>query len=774
MCHPVRMLLMLFMLSLLIVMAGIARADARFTINEIRVQGNTRIQLDTILDYLPVHLGQQLSQEQFAEVIRALYQTGFFTDVALQRDGDTLVVSVHERPTINSIDFTGNRVINKDKVNEVLKEVGLVRGNTFDQAVLERVEKSLRSVYIEQGRYNAMINAAIKPLPRNRVDLKITIFEGDKVKIREIDVLGNHAFTRRALVKKMDLTTPRPWSFLTDSDKYSKDKFSQDMEKVTDFYKNKGYLRAQIAAGQALLSPDRAWAHLVLKVKEGKVYRLRGYRFVGELLTTKEQLAPFVALSSGSVYSEAAVDDATRQLTSYYTDKGYAFATIQVVPDIDDEKQQVFLNYYIEPGKLVMVRRIDFSGNVKTSQEVLRREMRQFEGGLYNQSSIDESLRRLRNLGYLEDVNVELRPVAGSDDQVDLAISVKEKSAAQAAVTAGYGTGGILFGASLSHENFLGTGKAVGVNFDRDSYRQIYKFNYVNPYYTDNGVSRGVEFYSSKTTPGRLNIAHYTYDSLGGSINYRIPLSNFSGVSAGVGLENVELRLGDKPSTELTTFTRDYGTSFDHALLNVGWDYSNYDKKPFATRGIGHEATLSVSAPVNEKPLNYYKADYSLHWYQPLNKQLTLFLGGSAGYGRGYGEKGDSLPLLQNYYAGGIGYGAGTVNGYNINALGPKDSNGFPIGGDTLLTGTVHVIFPNPISEDMRTSLFIDGGNVFDARSHRSYEQIKLSNLRYASGLSIEWRLAMLGMLQLTFAKPLNAKPGDETRFFQFSFGTGF
>ena len=457
--HPNRMLSKLLVVSILIFIHVTTWAAPGFVINEIRVQGNQRVQMETVLDYLPIHLGQRLTQAQMNEVISAVYQSGFFSDVALQREGDTLIVKVKERPTVNSISFSGNHVIKKDKIDEVLKDVGLVRGNTFDEAVLGRVEKSLRGVYIEQGRYNSSIQTTVTPLSRNRVSIVVHINEGEKVRVREIRIVGNHAFSQKQLIKQFDLTTPKLWSFLTDGDKYSKEKFEHDLMALRKFYRAHGYLQAKVVSDQVVLTPDKAWAYLIIRVNEGEVYHFKGYRFLGQLAAAAPELHKLVPIEKGNTYSGDVVSEASKQLTTYYGDKGYAFADIQVVPNVDEKNKQIFINFYIEPGKHIYVRHINFSGNIKTSDEVLRREMRQLEGALYNQAQVDESLRRLRNLGYLPMVNMSVRPVANAEDQIDLVVTVKEKSAAQAMVSAGFVVGGgLIYGLSLSHQNFLGDG----------------------------------------------------------------------------------------------------------------------------------------------------------------------------------------------------------------------------------------------------------------------------------------------------------------------------
>jgi len=759
-----------------------ALAQTAFVVKNIQVDGLQGVSRATVLSYLPVKIGQTLQPSDTPKIISALYATGFFSDVSLSQSGNTLVVHVSELPVISNIKVNGNSAITTDEINKVFKELGLVRGQVLDPSVLSEVIKSLRSAYDLQGHYNAIVTTDVVSTSHHRVNITINISEGRVALVENIHIIGNKDFSESALIDALTLTTWKWDSILTHHNHYSRDAFNQSIQDLSNFYLDRGYIRFKVDSANAVLSHDRKSVDLVIHETEGKQYKLSGIGFSGTLILPEQkyrQLPAVQDLEIGAIVSREKIIAASKAITYALGDEGYALAKVTAVPAVNDQTQKVALTFNIAPGRKVYVRQIHFTGNTASSDTVLRQSMRQTEGGLSSAKNIDESTRQLNLLGYFQNVQERLLPVPGTTNQVDLDYSVSEQPSAQATMGAGYGTDGVVLSAGVNENNFLGTGRQVGVNFTRNIYQQSYSLSYNNPYYTPTGVQRGFNLYNTKTTPGNLNLTQYEFNSYGGNMMYSIPFSEKDSYQIGLGLQRTVLQQGNAPSAQVQSFVQNEGTTFNQFILSGGWTRNGLNRAFFPTQGTYQNIGVQVSTPLSGKPLDYYKVTYLVHNYEPIAKNWTSFLAATAGYGGAYGTT-KGLPFFTNYYAGGL-VGSGEVRGYQTNTLGPKDSTGLPIGGNVLLAGTAELFLPNPLSgKTFRSGVFVDAGNVYTTwNAYNTYPNstvgVKLGDLRYSTGVDIQWKLPVLNaILEVALSKALNPKPGDLTEPFSFNIGGNF
>lgn len=781
--HNLKKILIVPILAISLVASAFA-AD-NFVVSAIKIQGLQRIKQSTVLNYVPITTGKTLTADKTGQIIKNLYKTGFFSDVKLSRAGNTLVINVVERATIGNIKVSGNKDIDKDKLNSVLKDVGLVEGRVFDRSVLEKIKNSLQTEYHNRGRYNARVSTKVTAEERNRVSVAINISEGRVALIKQITIIGNKAFTSKALISELTLQTPGLLTWFTRNDQYSKEKLDKSLEAITGYYMDRGYLKFKVDSAQVSLTPDKKDAYLVIRVTENAQYKIKDFKFAGNLIVTEKQLRDVVTLKAGDLVSRKQIMKSSTAVSRILGNHGYVFANVNAVPDIDEKNKLATLTFYVDPGQRAYVRRIGFIGNVKTSDEVLRRQVVQNEGGLADLSKIKESKRRINMLGYIQDAKLNTLPVSGSNDQIDLQYQVNETPSAEARVGLGYGTDGLVYNLSVNQANFLGNGKSIRVAFDNSPFTRTYSMNYNNPYYTKEGIQRGFSFYSQRFTPGRVNLTSaYTYDTYGGSVNYSIPINaKFDSVQFSFGYQHTNLNLGSNPSVEVTRFLKEKGNnSFNQLLVSTGWSRNSFDRAIFPTRGGMQNISGQLSLPSGGTALKYYKVSYDMRWYHPLSQYFTFTSQAGASYGSGYGSD-KRLPFFQNFYAGGIGT-TGAVRGYASNSLGPSDSQGNPIGGNALLYGNMGVVFPSLISDKVRTTMFVDAGNVYNTRPYSPEPKAPANqhsgSLRYAAGLAVDWQMPMLGILNFSVAKALNPRsaingfPADQTQFFQFTFGTAF
>lgn len=740
----------------------IASAEAEvFTVEKIQVDGLQRISLGTFLNYLPVKEGDRIDSEQTSDIIRALYKTGFFSDVSVARSGSTLLISVVERSVIGEINISGNDKISKKQLLGALKEIGLTEGQILDNSVLSGLEQALVQQYYNLGFYNVQIKTTISKSSQNKVAVNIAINEGVAAKITKISIIGNNDFDEKTLLKKFSLSTPIWWKPWSDSDQYSREKLDADLEKLHSFYLDRGYLRFNIDSTQVSITPDKKHIYIVIHITEGGVYRVSGSSITGNLLGRGDALKRLVIFKPGDIFSRQDIIDTTGLFTRLYGDMGYALPTIKSEPVIDDKNHTVFVKFYVDPGKRVYVRRINFAGNIKTDEYVLRREMRQQEGALYSLSKVNESRRRLANLGYLTQADVKIEPVAGQPDEIDLNYTVKETSSAEAKVQAGYSSNdGFIYGASINEQNFMGTGKNVSAQFDNSDSTQAYSVSYLNPYHTINGVSLKLTASAQVTNASDEDISSYSADVYGGSVVYGIPLSDYSRTNLGYGYELTDLKTDSDSPDEITDFTEKYGKQFNEVKLIMGWLYNKLDRAIFSTQGFAQYLNGEVDLPPTSDDLAFYRITHNTTWYKPLYKDFVLHTRTELGYGSGFGD--GTLPFFKNFFLGGMN----SVRGFDGNSIGPRDSNGDPMGGNVVESGSVGLILPPFFGDSIRTTVFVDTGNVYD-------NQFSLSDFRASTGIEFEWR-SPIGPLAFSFAEPISSHSGDDKRFFDFSVGTSF
>jgi len=753
-----------------------------FVVKNIKIVGLEGVSQGTVLNYLPIKTGQVLKESDTAGIIAALYQTGFFGDVSLSRDNNTLIVHVTERPVIYNVNVTGNSLISTEQINSVLKDVGLVKGQTLDQSILDQVKKSLESAYDSQGHYSAVVSTDVSPLERHRVNVTLHISEGRVALVEQINITGNHDFSEKELQKELTLTTPKWNSFYTHADHYTKEGFHESLETLSDFYFDRGYLHFKIDSANAVLSDDKKTVTLVIHVTEGSQYRFSGYQYSGQLVlpaATYDALPEVKALKQDGYFSRKRVVAATKAIQSALSDRGYALANINVIPVINESNKTVAVNFQIQPGRFYYVRQINFHGDTTTDNRVLRYAMQQSEGELYSSKKQDQSIQQLNMLGYFTGIKQHVSPVENSDNQVDLDYDVTEQPSAAATLSAGYGTDGFIVNAGVNESNFLGTGDQVGVNFSNSVYQRSYSFNFNNPYYTPDGVQRGFSLYNIKTMPDRLDLAAYQFTQYGGNIIYSIPFSLNNSYQAGIGLQRTSLSQSVNPSLQIEQFIRNEGNMFNQTMLTFGWTRNRLNHPQFPDEGTYQNAVAQISAPLSGAQLDYYKLTYKYRGFYPLGYGLVGGLTGNLGYGGAYGST-QGLPFFANYFAGGLAT-EGEVRGYQTGTLGPRDSQNNPIGGNAFISGTAQVILPHPLSGDIfRTSVFVDAGQVYTTwNMYNTYKQsmtgIHLGDLRYSTGLDFQVKLPVFNtILEFDVAKPLRTQVGDETQYFSFNIGTNF
>lgn len=757
-------LFQVFLLSALTV--NVAKASS-FVVEDIQVKGLQRISAGTVYNYLPVAVGETFSEEKQGKAIRALFNTGFFKDITLERDGGTLIVRVIERPSVAKIVIEGNKDIKKEDLTEALKKVGLTEGKVYNKQILDKVEQELRRQYFSHGKYGLKIKTEVTELTRNRVGIHIEITEGKVAKIKQINIVGSRAFSNDDLKKDFELSTTNFLSFYSKDDQYSKQKLSADLEKLRSYYLDRGYINFSIESTQVDITADKKEIYITINVKEGDVYTLEKVKLSGELVVDPEELVKLVRVGPGEIFSRKNATETSKAISERLGDEGYTFANVNMVPEINEETKTVVMTFFVDPGKRVYVRRINFKGNTKTRDEVIRREMRQMESSWAASSKIERSKIRLDRLGYFEEVGVETPPVVGTADQIDVNYSIKERASGNLQAGIGYSQlQGIIFNANISQDNIFGTGKRVNFAFNNSNILTRYNFGYRDPYFTLDGVSLGYDLGYTKRNAYQANISRYNTNVANAGFNFGIPLNEFDSLGFDVDLKNTEISDTDYSPQEVVDFINDNGDTFLTLSGAVGWTHDTLNRKIFATDG--GQQRFSALATVPGSDLEYYKVGYKQQHYFPLSSDFTFRLLGEIAYGNGYGNT-DGLPFFENYFSG----GPGSVRGFRQNTLGPKDtprngSTARPFGGSTKVLGSVELFFPVPFLSDMksiRIGTFVDAGSVSDG--------FNFDYMRYSAGLSGEW-LSPFGAIAVSVAQPFNASSTDNVQNFQFTFGSGF
>lgn len=752
-------------LVLALSVAPFGHAQDTFVIEDIRLEGLQRISPGTVFNYLPLQIGDEMDSARSAEAIRALFQTGFFEDVRLEREGSTLLVSLVERPSIASVDFEGNRTIKTEVLSAQLSQVDFEVGRVFNRSVFDRVEQELRRAYFANGRYGVRIKSTVTPLERNRVAVHFDIAEGRVAKIKRINVVGNHAFEEGELLDLFQLSSTGAWSLFTRSDQYSKQKLAADLEALRSHYLDRGFVNFAIDSTQVSITPDKKDVYITINVTEGDEFRVSEVRLGGDLIVGESELFGLVKIREGDVFSRTSITETSTSLATRLGDEGYAFANVNAVPEVDEAAKEVALTFFVDPGQRVYVRRINFKGNIETRDEVLRREMRLMEAALVSTGAVARSKERLDRLGYFqEEVKVETSPVTGASDQVDIDVEVVEMAGGNLSFGAGLSQdSGVILSSELSHRNFLGSGNRLSLAFNNSRSRRNYSFSWFNPYYTDDGISRGIEGAYRITDASERNLADYSLDELSGGVSFGFPLSEDDTVDLRLIGSLTEFESAVNASREVKGFEALVGGRFSSLRSEVSWSTDSRDNIILPRRGRLTAIFGEVGLPVGE--LTYYKLTLRHRRYLPLPSGFILAFHGEAGYGDGYGDFVD-LPLIRNFYAG----GPHSVRGFESNTLGPRDSLDDPLGGGLMFEGQTELIVPMPFieSNQFRFSAFWDFGQVY-----ASAEELDFGELRTSTGVAMKW-ISPLGPLGISFAYPLNDESSDETQPFQFSIGSTF
>lgn len=753
------------LLSILIASAFALPAHAfePFTVKDIRVEGIQRTEAGTVFSYLPVKVGDTLTDETSAQSIKALFATGFFKDVRIEIDRDVMVVVVQERPAIAKINFVGLKEFENDVIIKALKETGIAEGRIFDRAQLEKAEQELKRQYLTRGKYGATITTTITPLERNRVSINFTIEEGAAARIKQINVVGATAFKEKELLGQMELTTPGFLTWYTKSDQYSRQKLSADLEKLKSFYMNRGYLEFNVESTQVSISPDKQDVFITVNVTEGNRFQVSSVKLAGDFTIPEHELRKLVTIKPGDVFSRERLNESTKAVGERLGKEGYAFANVNAAPEIDKEKRQVAFTIFVDPGKRVYVRRLNITGNTKTRDEVVRREMRQMEGGWYDSERVSASKLRLDRLGFFSEVVVETPAVQGTSDQIDVNMNVTEKPTGNLMLGLGLSsTEGIVLSGSIAQNNFMGSGNNVAIQVNTGKINTVYSFSYTNPYFTKDGVSQGFDVYNRKVDSTSTAVAPYKTESLGGGLRFGFPISEKESLSFGVGLDSTTITTVSESPQRYKDFVNTFGSTNMTIPVSINWVSDGKDSFLFPTRGIYQKAGLEVAIPGGD--LTFYRTSYQLQYYYPLSKTFTLLLNGDVGYASGYGDT-TSLPFYKNFYAGGVN----TVRGYKAGSLGPKDTNGDSLGGTRRVIGNAEMLWGVPgMEKSLRMGLFFDAGQVYGQG-----QNVSMGDLRYSTGISMAW-ISPIGPLKFSFGQALNKQEGDKPESFQFQLGTTF
>lgn len=746
-----------------IVFAANAWAVDPFTVRDIRVEGLQRVEPGTIFASLPFRIGEQYNDEKGTAAIRALFALGLFKDVRVEVQNDVVVVVVEERPTIAQIDFAGIKEFDKDNLRKALRDVGLTEGRPFDQSLADRAEQELKRQYIDRSLYGAEIVTTATPVERNRVNLTFTVTEGDPARIREIHIVGNHAFSESTLRGLFDLDTGGWLSFYTKSDRYSRTKLNADLETLKSYYLARGYLEFKIDSTQVAISPDKQTISITINVNEGQRYVVSGVKMEGKFLDKDDEFKSLIAIKPGEPYNADQVTATTKAFTDYFGNFGYAFATVEAHPVIDRANNRVSFVLIADPGRRAYVRRVNVIGNSRTRDEVIRREFRQFESSWYDGDKIKRSRDRVDRLGYFKDVNVDTVDVPGAPDQVDLNITVSEKPTGSLQVGAGFSqVEKLSLSFSIKQENAFGSGNYLGIDVNTSKYNRAITFSAVDPYFTPDGVSRAIDVYHRSSRPYEDQGGNYRLDTTGASLRFGVPFSETDTVYFGAGLEQVKIIPGTNIPAAYLDYAERFGYTTDNVPFTLGWGRDSRDSAIAPTRGRLQRVSGELGVLGDA---HYFRGDYQFQQFIPLTKQFTLAFNGEAGWGRGL--EGQPYPVFKNFFSGGLG----SVRGFEQGTLGPRDVTGSVIGGAKKITLNTEFITPFPGAgndRSLRMFAFADAGDVW-----AEYERFALSDLRTSVGFGISW-ISPVGPLRFAIANPVRKFAGDRIQKLQFQIGTSF
>ncbi|MBU0744092.1 MAG: outer membrane protein assembly factor BamA [Gammaproteobacteria bacterium] len=746
---------------------SIASAET-FVIKKINVHGLHRISLGTVLSYLSdlqVKAGARIDSSETPDIIRALYKTGFFSDVSVGYVNNSLLINVVERSVIGILNVSGNHKITKKQLIDALKGVGIAEGQALDPAVLNAMKQAIVQEYYNKGLYDAKISIDVKAAERSRVIVTIRIQEGPVAKIKSISIVGNKAFSERKLRKELSLTTTKPWSFITSSDQYSSKKLEADLERLRYYYMDRGYLHEAVNSSKVSITPNKKGIYIVINITEGPLYRLGGFSIDGDLIGKRAEILKLITIKAGDVFSRKDIIDTQSKINLFLGDYGYGMPDIKVDPDVNEKNKKVWVKFIVHPGHRLYIHNISFTGNYKTNDDVLRREMRIQEGSMFSLSKIQESRRQLANLGYLQGVDYKVTPVDDANNQVDLLYNAKETSAISANFQGGYSDkDGFIYGASLNDQNVFGAGKTAFIRFDNTKATQSYGLGYRDPYFTQNHIGFSLNGYLNKVDPNKINgdLSSYRTSTYGAIASFDAPFSDYTYASLGLGVEHINITSASSPNDEYEAFLSKHGKVYNQLKLVATWSYSNMDQAIFPTQGFAQSINGQLYGPLDRNSLEFYTIDYQASWYQSLFKGFIFHTTAEIAYGDGIGKTG-ILPPFKNFFAGGIG----SVRGFESDSLTTNKEDADKdraIGGNLLTLASASIIIPTPMKDTIRPSIFIDVGNVYP-------NYFKFEDLRASYGIQIEWRTP-IAPLVFSFAKPLKKKSWDRKDLFQFSIST--
>ncbi|MEP7097184.1 MAG: outer membrane protein assembly factor BamA [Dokdonella sp.] len=785
-----------------------AAAFDAFTISDIRVEGLSRIAPGTVFTYLPVEKGDSLTSDRADQAIRALYKTGFFKDVQLGRQGDILVITVKERPQVSKIAIRGNKDLKEEDLRKGLKGIGLAEGEAFDDLKLNEVQSELIRQYYNRGKYNVSVKTSKVNLDRNRVEIAINIAEGKAAAIKHLNIVGNTTYSDKQIEGGFE-SSPTNWtSWYSKNDQYSREKLSGDLEKLQSFYMDRGYADFNVDSTEVSISPDKRKMYVTANIKEGDVYKVTDVKLTGTLILKEDDLHKLLQVKSGDVFSRKKIEQSVDAITATLSNIGYAFADVQPIPAVDKEKREVGINFFVNPGKRVYVRRVVFKGNQHTEDEVVRREMRQLEGAWYSQAAIDRSKIRLQRLGFFKTVTIDTPKVPGTDDQVDLTVALEEQNSGQFQFGLGYSqVQGIITSLGVTQNNFFGTGDRISLSAQQSLYIKNYQLSYFEPYLTDDGIGIGYDIKHTELDSGQQNIASYQSNTDAFDIYLGIPISESDTINLQYGLSKTGILTAQNytPQSIIDYIDNVGHRTFHTSELQLSWAHDTRNRYWNPTRGSLQSVSLNFTLPGST--IEYYRLQYRFAQYLHLTDKLTFYGHFNIGYGDSYRTPKSvmspsdpryiadlsGLPFFQNFYAGGVS----DVRGFRDNTLGPYDllnplicpdstkNCHLPIGGSLKTVASAEIIFPTPfVKEDndsTRLSAFIDVGNVFKNNlcnstivpSCSNYTSFNANQLRASAGLSFQWR-APVGPIVINFARPIRKQAGDDTETIQFTFGNTF
>lgn len=735
-----------------------------FVLKDVQVRGLERVAAGTVLSNMPVSVGQTFDDKMTPNIVRSLFKTGLFDDVNISRDGSVLVIKVHERTAIGDIKVSGNRAIETKALLAALKQAGIANGRPLNKSSLNRIQRQIKQQYLARGNYAAEVETKLQKLPRNRIAVNIKIQEGGVARIKRLKISGNKAYPEATLKKLLESGTKGNISFLSSRDKYSKEKLVGDIDRLTSFYRDRGYLNFEVLSTQVALSKDKKSVFVNLNIKEGDQYRIGKVKVLGNTGLSGKDLKKIITLKEGQVFSQTKLAETRKSLKSRLGKDGFAFSRIGVLPQVDKVNKRVNLVFQAEKGQRTYVRRINIRGNYRTKEEVFRREMRQLESSFLSKEKVARSKVRLQRLPFVGGVKITTSPVAGRSDQVDLDVLIKEKSSNQFTAGIGYSGSGLLFNVGLTQNNFMGTGKSLSVSAVNSASSKSFRISHNNPYHTVDGVGRGFNVYYNKTDAGENDVSNYNTNSYGGEVNYTIPITEDNSLRFSLGGEHREIVTSSTTPDHIKKFVSSNGNTYNNFLGKASYVHDTRDRFLFPTTGQRQSIALEVGLPGSD--LEFYKLKYKAATYFPVTEKVTFALKGGVSYGSGYGKT-DDLPFYERFYSGGIG----TVRGFDNNSLGPKDSKNDSAGGDLSVNAKAELLLPVPFAEDvkgLRMSAFVDAGNVY-----KDFDTFEADDLRYSAGVSATW-MSPLGPFTISYAKPLNKKDGDDVQNLQFSIGASF